>query len=506
MNTEEKLALDEVAALNERAKRDPVWFMRNFLNAKPWALQSKIARSTFENRITAVRSCHGSGKSYNAARIVATFLINYAPSVVISTAPTNRQVKEVLWKEIHSCYEHAPVDLGGTLLQQQWRIERDWFALGFTATDPDSFSGVHSRHVLIVVDEAAGVDDSIFDPIFGVISSGFARLLLIGNPTSNSGYFKKAFSDPRVSKIAIDAFETPNFTKYGLTLDHIRSGQWADLAPEDPAELPMPELITPHAVADFIQPYVWGEHSPAFQSRILARFPDEDDDTLIPLSWVEHAQALDRDWEAEQPFEDIGTQDHSLAVDVGGGSAETVIAERKDNRAKTRAVFKHKDTMQTAGRVKQEYERSGARRVIVDTIGIGQGVGDRLAELKVPVVYFDGSRPPVTAIGKKTCINRRAECFWQLRAMLEQRDYSLDGDDRILEGQLPSLKYKVTSAGLVQIESKDEYKRRTKAPSPDRADAHMMLMFERAPSVGKFVVTGGSKALAHAREWRRGSI
>lgn len=505
MNTEDQLALDQLKDIRDRTRKDPVWFMQHFLGARPWAKQSQIARSVFQNRITAVASCHGSGKSFTAGRIVPTFLLNFAPSIVITTAPTNRQVKEVLWKEIHAAHEQARVDLGGTLLQQQWRIERDWFALGFTATNPDSFSGVHSNYVLIVVDEAAGVAEPIFDPIMGVISSGFARLLLIGNPTSNSGYFKKAFRDPRVSKVMIPAWETPNFTHYGVTLDHIRNGDWKDMVPEDQSELPMPTLITPHAVADFIQPFVWGEHSPAFQSRICARFPDEDDDTLIPLTWVESAQELFKQLEEDVPFDEIRTQRHSMALDVGGGTAESVLVERKDNRARTRLAFKHKNTMATAGIVARVFRESGARRLVIDTIGIGRGVGDRLKELKLPVVFFDGSAAPVSSVGKKTCRNLRAECYWLLRTELETQSLAIDDRDIVLQGQLPVIKFKITSGGLVQIESKDEMRRRGFV-SPDRADAYMMAMFDRPAGGGKYVVTGEMASIAHAREFGRGGF
>src|SRR5215831_20728148 len=81
------------------AKQDPVTFARLLLGQNPWRLQREILVSAARNPLTAVKSCHASGKTYNAAAIALWALSRWPESLVITTAPTFRQVK-VLWNEI----------------------------------------------------------------------------------------------------------------------------------------------------------------------------------------------------------------------------------------------------------------------------------------------------------------------------------------------------------------------------------------------------------------------
>src|SRR5947207_2569827 len=80
--------------------RDPVPFFRQALKAEPWDLQERIARTVANHRRVAVRSCHHSGKTYVAGGLVEWFLAAFEPALVITTAPTERQVKDLLWHEI----------------------------------------------------------------------------------------------------------------------------------------------------------------------------------------------------------------------------------------------------------------------------------------------------------------------------------------------------------------------------------------------------------------------
>ena len=59
----------------------------------------------------------------------------------------------------------------------------EWFAVARTASKPDALQGFHAEHVLYIIDEASGVDDTIFEPVLGALSTPGARLLMCGNPT-----------------------------------------------------------------------------------------------------------------------------------------------------------------------------------------------------------------------------------------------------------------------------------------------------------------------------------
>ena len=119
-------------------------------------------------------------------------------AVALSTAPTFRQVRHILWKEVHRRYRNAKYDLGGKLLDTRLEMpERDSFAMGLSADSPDEFQGFHSANMLIVVDEAEGVAEPIYEAIEALMTSENCRLLLIGNPTTVTGSFRRAFHEDR---------------------------------------------------------------------------------------------------------------------------------------------------------------------------------------------------------------------------------------------------------------------------------------------------------------------
>ena len=450
---------DETRALLERARADPAWWVREVLGHDPWAQQVAILESVRDNRETAVKSCHGIGKSHVAAATALWWLYCHPGSLVLTTAPTDRQVRGILWKEIRTAHQRARWPLGGSLLSQELKLADDWFALGFTAPeyDPDRFQGWHSLYTLVVIDEASGVSDEINDAIDGVLTADESRLLMIGNPTNPSGRFAKAFKTPGIAKVSVSAFDTPNFTAFGITEDDVAAGTWQAKVP---GPLPRPYLVTPRWVADRYQR--WGPASSMYGAKVRAEFPSAGTDTLIPLHWIE--AAVERPLERTAPCE--------LGVDVARyGSDETVITARWGPVARTLRVIPVSDTMAVAGAVVLALRETGARVAKIDAVGIGAGVYDRLAELGEPVEEMQsGAR----AHDPERFANSRAEWYWGLRERFEAGDIDLE-DDEVLVSQLADLRYKVNSRGQILIESKDDMKKRG-VGSPDRADT-LMLAF-----------------------------
>jgi hypothetical protein len=429
------LTTEQIHRVLRRAQADPVWWVREILGDEPWQKQIEILEAVRDHERVAVASCHGAGKSWVAARIALWFLFSHPGSIVATTAPTFRQVRNVLWQEIRWAYRRARVPLGGNLLQTELRLDDRWFAFGFATDDPDRFQGLHAEHLLVVVDEAAGIDEEIWTAIEGVLTSAHVRLLAIGNPSGPSGRFYDLFRTPGVAKIHISAFDTPNLQAGGIVI---------------------PGLITPDWVEDKRQR--WGEGSPLYQSRVLGRFPEASADALIPLSWVQAAQ--ERSLEPGGPV--------VLGVDVARfGTDETVIYVRRGPVARLVHAGAQEDTMQTTGRVVRALAETGATRAQVDAVGIGAGVVDRLREMGKPVVEMQASE---AASDPERFANRRAEWYWALRERFEAGEIDLDPADEVLAAQLTAIKYRIDSRGRIVIESKDEMKRRG-LPSPDRADA-----------------------------------
>jgi hypothetical protein len=144
-----------------------------------WSRQREIAQSVHDNRYTAVKSCHGTGKSFTAARICAWWLSTHAPgeAFVVTTAPTYKQVHAVLWREIGRA--HRLADLPGRItLEDEWYIGQELVGFGRKPADydPSAFQGIHARYVLVIVDEAGGVPANIFNAVDSLATNVYARV------------------------------------------------------------------------------------------------------------------------------------------------------------------------------------------------------------------------------------------------------------------------------------------------------------------------------------------
>ena len=198
---------------HERFDRS-VEFVRHDLKTPLWGKQAQILRAIKRHKRIAVRSCNGSGKTFVAATAVIWWLMAHpnGPAMVVTTAPTQHQVRDLLWREIRSIYYRNAALIGGILTRTTLELSPKHYATGLSTDSPARFQGFHETNILFVVDEASGVREEVFDAIEGSMTSRRARLLLIGNPTSLAGTFYKAFHQRRTQykTIHISAFDTPN--------------------------------------------------------------------------------------------------------------------------------------------------------------------------------------------------------------------------------------------------------------------------------------------------------
>ncbi len=474
------MKLNDFKRAQQLSIENPAWWCENVLGTSPWEKQRLILESVRDNKKTAVASCHGAGKSFTAANVALWFLYNHRPAIVITTAPTDRQVRGILWKEIRTMHSKAKVPLGGSLLTQELKLDTDWWMWGFTAPDydPDRFQGYHEENVLVIVDEAVGVSDQIFQGVDGILTGKNSRLLCISNPTEATGTFGQMYKSAGVKKFFISAFDTPNFTQLGITMEDIKSGAWKDKVGDK--DLPYPKLIDPEWVWDKYDR--WGEESPSFESRVLGQFPTHNTDALIPMAWIN--AAVTRKLEPGKPIQ--------LAVDVARfGPDETVMMLRRGQVARIVKTLPMSDTMTTTGHTIDQMRKHGAEISKIDGDGIGGGVVDRLREQGHPCSEMRSGQSPMDT---EQYINTRAEWWWTLRKRFEAGEIDIEDDPELIT-QLASIKYFFDSAGRIKIESKEDMKKRG-ISSPDRADA-LMLAFAydhkgagttiRAKSVGKTI-------------------
>jgi hypothetical protein len=448
-----KLRQADAVAL-EKACRDPLFFAAHILGEYWWSKQREVASSVAEHRFTSVRSARGVGKTRVAAGIVLWWLSAFPNAKVISTAPTFTGVEKLLWAEVHKVYRQAKVPLGGRLLNVEWKLPNGNLAVGL-ASDPhnaEAFAGHHEDNLLVVVDEASGVDQRIFDVMRGYFTSeqGRQRMLLIGNPTRTSGAFYRSHTSERDrwSLHHVSAYDSPNFTGEEVP---------ESLAASLPGET-------------WLRDYEGLEGSPIHDVQVLGEFPRGGDRQVCSLEAVEAAQA--REWEPAT-MEDT----RLVACDVARfGHDETVIVTRHGLRLRVAKAYVGRDTMETAGWIKHYADELGTSYVVVDDSGVGGGVTDRCRELGLEVRAFNGGEKSPEP--ERYPNARSAAWFSFADDWLPIID--LDSD-QALAAQLVAPEWRMDSAGRRVVEKKDETHKRL-GRSPDRADACLLAMVPAKPS------------------------
>lgn len=342
--------------------------------------------------------------------------------------------------------------------------------------NPAAFQGIHARFILVILDEANGIRGALHEASESLISNDFGKMLMIGNPDDPTGEFYEA-SKPGSDwfVVQVGAFDTPNFTgeKIPEGLSHDLIGKryvedkrkkcaphwkWADAngnpcSMEEGVTVIPPKELNPENI------------NPIWSSKILGLFPHvSQEQALIPLSWIYRAQR--NDFQPGEP--------NLIGVDVGAGGDASVGCNRKGMIARILWEDHNPDTMQTCGNVVAFLHSTGAERAQVDSIGIGKGVVDRAREQDESVIGISVGESPDD---EKRFVNLRAELYWTMREAFEKNQVDLDPLDEDLAAELASIRYKRTSHGKIQIESKQEAKNRG-VPSPNRAEA-LVLTYAR---------------------------
>lgn len=448
--------LEELAQQMRRYIDDPVAFVVNVLHAQPDKWQEDALRAIGKNSRVAIRSGHGVGKTAFEAWCVDWFLFTRPYPKIPCTAPTQQQLFDILWPEISKWLKRSPL-LDGLFEWQKTKVtmrampER-WFATARTASKPENMAGFHEEHLLFICDEASGIDDSIYETIEGALTTKDAKLILCGNPTKNSGVFKRAFYEDR------DLYWTQKVSCFDAA------------------------RVTDDYSQRLIKQY--GEDSDVVRVRVLGEFPKAEPDGLIPLELVEAAMMRDADTEA----------DPDNMLDVGAdiarfGDDETIIVPRIGGKVLGLFHYTKQDTMTTCGKILSvtkgmmaEYAKPHAT-LHIDDDGVGGGVTDRLREvvleqgLNIDVVACHNGGAPAD---KEHYANWATEQWCGLKQRLVDGDISLPQDDE-LAAQLSTRKYLLNSRDQLILEDKKTYKKRIHR-SPDRADA-LVLAFSSGGNV-----------------------
>lgn len=437
-------------------RKDPNLFFREVTLFEPDEWQEKAAKDLAEAPKVSVRSGHGVGKSAFQANACLWFMSCFSYARVVATAPTMRQLHDVLWAEIDKWRANSPL-LCQLLTWTKTYLyvngyERRWFAVARTASQPENIQGFHADNMLFIVDEASGVEDEIMEAVLATLSGGNNKLLMCANPTRTSGTFYDSHTRDRAMYRC----------HVVSSLDSKRTNK--------------------ENIAAFIRKY--GESSNVVQVRVYGNFPTQEDDVYIPLPLIEGSFGVELDLKKIERI--------SIGCDVARyGDDETVIVTCAGGEFDMPVIRKGQDLMKTVGDIVITYRKlldkypryRGMVYVNIDDTGVGGGVTDRLREIQkeqrlnkmmiVPVNF--GSRVP----DEKAAVyyDDITTYMWSIiREHLEKGTLKLKDDDELV-AQLSIRKYYVTSNGKIQLESKRTMKERG-VGSPDRADALALSLYE----------------------------
>lgn len=528
-------------------RTDPEAWIRERLKEAIWSKQRQVLESIRDNPYTAVPSCHSAGKSWLGGRAIVWFVDTRPPgeSFVISTAPSAAQVSAIMWKEVGKA--HRKGKLAGRITvagYPQWKIHDGPDGLvGYGRKPSDytdsAFQGIHATEgVLIVVDEANGVSRNLFEQIDTIAANEGSRVLLLGNPTDPSSYFAEACRPgSKYNVIRVDGLRTPLMTADSIVgklplMQALMEGEGIPYSTEVVPPILRKALLSPSMVEGWLQDWCGldpaavatltrpeaqvavtsaARGSAAFTSRVRAEFPAIDTNAVIPLHWVEQAMVRWEDWKAGDPACGIPPEAETpgrrvLGVDVAReGQDKTAVAVRQGLVVQKVLSWHKEDTMQTVARVRPLLDHPQAQAV-VDTIGVGAGVFDRLRQLAnaqrgddgqlVPqeiqgsVVQFIASEQSgrTDRTGKFRFRNDRMAAWWNLRELLDPSRGSRvclpRSTDLLVQLSTPRW-WILDGSPTILVETKDELRKRLKR-SPDEADAVVMAFWlAGAPSIGE---------------------
>ena len=445
--------------------------------------QEEILRSVQNNRRTTARSGHACGKDFVAADAALCFLYSYYPSKVICTAPTDRQVNSIMMAEIGKTWKNAKVPLGGRLLSNQivFGDDLDWFLIGFKARDKDveAWGGFHSPHILIIATEASGLENETFEAIEGITTGRVVRILLIGNPHREIGEFAKSFKSPLYHKIKMSCLDAPNVKAKEIIIPGQVDWEWVN----EKIKKWCTEIEKEKVIGDdFEWEGKWYRPNDLFRVKVMGEFPKESEGKLIPLSWIEEANAR---WKERQGR---GFGPLRLGVDIAGmGRNLSIYTHRRESIVTHIESFANPEGretvhMENAGRIKNILKKP-EDRALIDTIGEGAGVHSRCKEQGVNSIsakfsyHAKGLRDKS---GEREFSNMRAYCYWAVRDALDPQyaiNLALPENDELLE-DLTEITYLTQSDGRIKIEPKEDIEERL-GRSPDYSDSLALSYYPR---------------------------
>lgn len=441
----------------ELFQRSPAAFFKEAVGVPLWSGQLQILSGIASHKKVVVGSGHALGKDYIAGFIAIWFLYFFGPCKVVLTAPSERQVKSIMWAELTRHYNSLKVEKLGDMKSLRLTINEGWFVEGFTTKEANQqqgkFQGYHAPNVLVIVSEAQAVDNIIYDQIEGLMTSENSRLLLIGNPITTSGrYIQELNNTTDNHVIHLSCLDNPNYIERKEVIPGLASFDWV----EDKRKR-------------------WGEGDPRWVGRVLGRVPTSSVDTVIPSDLYDRAvnkQLLT--WDKKKGTIGVdparyGDDDMVITVMESGKLLEEVIRPR----------CSAPEGCSLIAQLQKKWFPEGQIAIVVDCDGLGGPYLDFLKEmipdeLNIQYVEFHGSSTDREKVGAEY-FNHRAEAAFYAKEMMEKGMISLDSNETAKEEAITE-RYFINLKGKIQIEDKEDIKERL-GRSPGQWDARKMAIW-----------------------------
>jgi hypothetical protein len=462
-----------------RWRDSPTAWAHDVLNVRLAGYQSEILDALPVHRRVAVKGPHGLGKSFSGALLVNWFATTRDMMgkdwKIITTASAWRHLEVYLWPEIHKWADRidftslgrAPYNRRTELLDLRLKL-RYGAATAVASNQPERIEGAHAEELLYLLDEAKIVPPATWDSIEGAFSNA-------GPDTADNAY-AFAMSTPgapagRFYDIHRRAPGYEDWWTKSVTLEEAVAGGRISRAWAEQRALQ------------------WGRDSAVYHNRVLGEFHASDEDSVIPLAWLEAANERWYEWDrAGRPAQGGPLW---VGVDVGRGGDESVLAHR-DGPALWLDGWRSRDTMNTVAMLQGLDERP-----IIDVIGVGAGVYDRAREVGLKAIAYVGSgKTQVRERSRKLGFaNVRSAAYWNLRELLDpafEPTLMLPPDD-LLTSDLTTPHWQVTTGvpPKIQVEKKEDVVAKL-GRSPDRGDAVAMSFWADRIQATNFAAPQGT--------------
>lgn len=444
---------------------DPVGFVEQILGETFWTneageqRQLPIALDVAQHPRTSVATGHGVGKTWLASRIALWFNQTRPFSRVITTAPKWEQVEGLIWQEIRQGFYASRTPLLGKCLTTDLKVAPNWYVQGLNTDDPIKFQGHHAPGgVLLIVDEASGFPEQLYEAGEGFLTQPGCKVLLIGNPNVRYGTFFTSFGNPDWRNHRIASTDAPRWMVTQSWIDSMRRKCMPD-----------------------------PESHPIYQVRVAGEFPDNDESGLFPISLLERSGRSTPAPDGRHMGVDVARQggDRCVALLLVDRRVSAIHSWEKCSLMKSASIVRR---LMSKWRVPVE-----GGYVHVDTVGLGAGVVDRLTQIGVDVDPVDfGQQAPkgemlpdpedpqqgsklrgdwIEYVGERSKFkNLRAELHWSARRLLEEGQLAISENYREVWNDLQAIPFRFDGAGQIELPPKEKIKALI-GRSPDFSDA-----------------------------------